>query len=56
VVYVSQDRVFAEPILRDFGKAAGIAVQAVYDAKEAKTAGVMERLIAEKNNPRADVY
>ena len=56
VVYVSQDRVFAEPILRDFGKATGIAVQAVYDDKEAKTAGLMERLIAEKNNPRADVY
>ena len=56
VVYVSQDRVFAEPILGDFGKATGIAVQAVYDDKEAKTAGLMERLIAEKNNPRADVY
>jgi iron(III) transport system substrate-binding protein len=56
VVYVSQDRVFAEPILKVFEKASGIAVQAFYDNQDAKTSRVMERLIAEKDNPRADVY
>jgi iron(III) transport system substrate-binding protein len=56
VVYVSEDQVFAEPILKDFEKQTGIKVQAVYDTEEAKSTGVMNRLLAEKNNPQADVY
>ncbi len=56
VVYVSEDQVFSEPILRDFEKETGIKVKAVYDTEEAKSTGVMNRLIAEKDNPRADVY
>ena len=56
VVYVSEDQVFSEPILRDFEKETGIRVKAVYDTEEAKSAGVMNRLLAEKANPQADVY
>ncbi len=56
VVYVSHDQVFSEPILKDFEKETGIAVRAVYDTEETKSAGAMNRLIAEKNNPQADVY
>ncbi len=56
VVYVSEDRVFSEPILKDFEKASGIQVKAVYDTEEAKSTGVMNRLLAEKANPQADVY
>lgn len=56
VAYVSEDQVFSEPILKDFEKATGIKVKAVYDTEEAKSTGVMNRLIAEKNNPQADVY
>ncbi len=56
VVYVSEDRVFSEPILRDFEKETGIRVKAVYDTEEAKSTGVMNRLIAEKSNPQADLY
>jgi len=56
IVYVSEDQVFSEPILKDFEKATGIKVKAVYDTEEAKSTGVMNRLIAEKNNPQADVY
>ena len=55
-VYVSEDQVFAEPILKDFERDTGIQVRAVYDTEEAKGTGVMNRLIAEKNNPQADVY
>ncbi len=55
-VYVSEDQVFSEPILKDFEEATGIAVNAVYDTEESKSTGVMNRLIAEKSNPRADVY
>lgn len=55
-VYVSHDEVFSEPILKDFEKETGIRVRAVYDTEETKSAGTMNRLIAEKNNPQADVY
>src|SRR5579864_5890689 len=56
VVYVSHDQVFSEPILKDFEKETGIKVRAVYDTEETKSTGAMNRLIAEKNNPQADVY
>ncbi len=56
VVYVSEDQVFSEPVLKDFEKESGIRVKAVYDTEEAKSTGSMNRLIAEKNNPQADVY
>lgn len=56
VVYVSEDQVFSEPILRDFEAETGIRVRAVYDTEETKSTGVMNRLIAEKGNPQADVY
>lgn len=56
VVYVSEDQIFSEPILKDFEKETGIKVRAVYDTEEAKGTGVMNRLQMEKNNPQADVY
>ena len=56
VVYVSEDQVFSEPILKDFEHETGIKVRAVYDTEEAKSTGAMNRLIAEQNNPQADVY
>ncbi len=56
VVYVSEDQVFSEPVLKAFEKATGIVVKAAYDTEEAKSTGAMNRLIAEANNPQADVY
>src|SRR5438128_210173 len=56
VIYVSEDQVFSEPILKDFEKETGIQVKPVFDTEEAKSTGVMNRLLAEKNNPQADVY
>lgn len=55
-VYVSEDQVFSEPILKDFEKETGIKVKAIYDSEESKSTGVMNRLLAEKRNPQADVY
>ncbi len=55
-VYVSEDRVFSEPILKDFERESGVRIRAVYDTEEAKSTGVMNRLLAEKNTPQADVY
>jgi iron(III) transport system substrate-binding protein len=56
VIYVSEDQVFSEPILKDFERDTGTRVQAVYDTEESKSAGVMNRLVAEQSNPQADVY
>src|SRR5438552_55834 len=56
VVYVSEDQVFSEPILQDFERDTGIARKSVFDTEESKSTGVMNRLIAEKDNPQADVY
>jgi iron(III) transport system substrate-binding protein len=56
VAYVSEDQVFSEPILKDFERETGITVKAVFDTEEAKSTGVMNRLIAEKYNAQADVY
>jgi len=56
VLYVSEDQVFSEPILKDFERETGITVKTVFDTEESKSTGVMNRLIAEKDNPQADVY
>ncbi len=56
VVYTSVDQVFSEPVLKDFEKETGITVKAVYDTEETKSTGVLNRLIAEKNNPQCDVF
>ncbi len=56
IIYVSEDQVFSEPLLKEFEKKSGIVVKAVYDSEESKSTGVMNRLISEKNNPQADVY
>lgn len=47
VVYVSEDQVFSEPILKDFEKETGIQVKVVYDTEESKSTGAMNRLLAE---------
>src|SRR5438309_7537452 len=56
VIYVSEDQVFSEPILKDFERDTGITVKSVFDTEESKSTGVTNRLIAEKDNPQADVY
>jgi len=56
VVYTSIDQVFSEPILKDFEQATGIRVKPVFDTEETKSTGVLNRLIAEKDNPQCDVF
>ncbi len=56
VVYVSEDQVFSQPVLERFERETGIRVRAVYDTEETKSTGVMNRLLAEKDNPQADLY
>ncbi len=56
VIYTSVDQMYSEPILAAFQQETGIRVQAVYDVEATKTTGMVQRLIAEKNQPRADVF
>lgn len=56
VVYTSVDQIYAEPVLRRFESQSGIKVLPVYDVEAAKTTGLVMRLIAEKERPRADVF
>ena len=56
VVYVSHDQDYSEPILKEFEELSGIRVEALYDTETTKTVGLVNRLLMEKNNPRADVY
>ena len=55
-VYTSQDQVYAEPVLQRFEQETGVRVRAVYDSEVVKTVGLINRLIAEKNHPRCDLF
>lgn len=56
VVYTSVDQVYSEPVFRAFGNETGIHVLPVYDVEATKTTGLVNRLIAEKPRPQADVF
>ncbi len=56
VVYTSVDEVFARPIAERFERETGINVRLVPDTEETKSTGLLNRLIAEKKRPRADVF
>ncbi|RLA18924.1 MAG: iron ABC transporter substrate-binding protein [Gammaproteobacteria bacterium] len=56
VVYTSVDDVFARPISEQFERETGIKVRLVTDTEETKSTGLLNRLIAEKKRPRADVF
>lgn len=56
IIYTSVDQLFSEPILDRFEEETGVEVRAVYDVEAAKTTGLVNRLIAEKSNPQADVF
>ncbi|MCP4112555.1 MAG: extracellular solute-binding protein [Desulfobacteraceae bacterium] len=56
IVYTSHDQIYSEPVLKSFEEKTGISVKAVYDVEATKTTGIVNRLIAEKNYPRCDVF
>ncbi len=56
VVYTSVDRMFSEPILNTFQERHGIKILPLYDVEASKTVGLVNRLIAEKRRPQADVF
>ena len=56
VVYTSVDDVFARPLAERFQRETGIEVKLVPDTEETKGTGLVNRLIAEKGRPVADVF
>ncbi len=55
-LYTSVDEPFVRPLIRRFHDRTGITVALVTDAEASKTAGLAEKVIAEKAHPNADVY
>lgn len=56
VLYTSCDDYLLRDIIPEFEKQSGLTVRIVGDTEATKTTGLVERLIAEKAHPRADVW
>jgi iron(III) transport system substrate-binding protein len=56
VLYTSVDEPYVKPIIERFAKETGIAVELVTDTEASKSVGLAERLRAEKDRPRCDVW
>lgn len=56
VLYCSVDGDVARPILEAFTRETGVRVDTVFDTEATKTTGLVNRLLAEKASPRADVW
>lgn len=56
VVYCAHDSIYSEEILRKFERETGIPVSIRFDTEATKSLGLVNLLIAEKENPRCDVF
>lgn len=56
VLYCSVDEAFAKPIVNELQKRTGLRIDALYDVEAAKTAGLANRIRAEKSRPQGDVF
>lgn len=56
VLYTAIDRPYAEQIIADFERDTGIKVHLKTDAEATKTTGLATALMAERDNPQADVW
>ncbi len=56
ILYSSADADVVRPVIAAFTKETGIGVSFVGDTEVTKTTGLVERLRAEKDHPRADVW
>ncbi len=50
------DEVYAKPLIQDLEKQTGLKIDALFDVESAKTAGLANKIRAEKARPRADVF
>ena len=56
VLYASADEYIARQVIAKFTKQTGIKVDFLGDSEARKTTGLVNRLIAESDNPQADVF
>ena len=56
VVYTSLDEPYARPVLDAFQRETGLTVRPVFDTEANKSRGLAQRILAEQNRPRADVF
>ncbi len=56
VVYCAHDKVYAEAILKDFERQTGIRVDVRYDTEATKSLGLINLIVAERQQPRCDVF
>lgn len=56
VVYTAVEQVYCEKLFQQFEEETGIHVQAVYDTEANKTTGLVNRIIAEADQPVCDVF
>jgi iron(III) transport system substrate-binding protein len=56
VVYTSVDDLYSKQIFDAFTKETGIRVLPVFDTEEAKTLGLVHRILAERAHPQGDVF
>jgi iron(III) transport system substrate-binding protein len=56
VLYCSVDEVYAKPIIKRLEERTGLRIDVLYDTEAAKTAGLANRIRAEKSRPRGDVF
>lgn len=56
VVYTAHDSVFSEPIFARFEESTGIVVRPAFDVESTKTVGLVNRIMAESDRPRCDVF
>jgi iron(III) transport system substrate-binding protein len=56
VVYTSLDRIFSEPILKEFESRTGIKAEPHYDPESSKTTGLVGELIVRREHPVCDVF
>ncbi len=56
VLYSSVDEAYSRPLSRQFEEKTGIRVKLVTDTEAAKSAGLVTRLLTEKDKPQADLF
>ncbi|MBC8370300.1 MAG: extracellular solute-binding protein [Planctomycetes bacterium] len=56
VIYCSLDQDLSEEIINDFGKQHNVNINVQFDVERNKTVGLVSRIIAEADNPQADVF
>jgi iron(III) transport system substrate-binding protein len=56
VIYCSADEEFARSVIDEFRRRSGLQVQVLFDTEAGKTTGLVRKIEAERDRPRADVF